>query len=67
VTGFGEGAGRLAGLAGALLGWSPDAFWRATPAELAAVVRAASGEAVGGCAPPDAATIARMRKAYPDE
>ena len=29
---------RLAGLAGALLGWRPDEFWRATPAELAAVL-----------------------------
>ncbi|WP_416222428.1 phage tail assembly chaperone [Sphingomonas sp. CD22] len=48
-----------------MLGWSPDAFWRATPAELAAVVAAASG---GGAVatPPDAATLAAMREAFPD-
>ena len=31
---FAEAAARLAGMAGAVLGWSPDRFWRATPAEL---------------------------------
>lgn len=35
---FGPGAGRLAGMAGRWLGWRPDEFWRATPAELAAVL-----------------------------
>lgn len=62
---FSEGAGRLAGVAGAALGWSPDAFWRATPAELAAVV-AALTESGGGESPPDPATIARMQEAFPD-
>lgn len=58
-------AQRLAGMAGAVLGWSPDAFWRATPAELDGVVRAlAGGEAAGE--PPDAATIARLKEAFPD-
>ena len=60
---FEEGAVRLAGLAGALLGWSPDAFWRATPAELGAVVRALVGE---DASPPDADTIRRLREAFPD-
>ena len=46
---FAEAAGRLAGIAGWLLGWRPDEFWRATPAELASVLRAARGqEALGG-------------------
>jgi uncharacterized phage protein (TIGR02216 family) len=40
---FGEAAARLAGLAGALLGWRPDEFWRATPAELGAVLEAMLG------------------------
>jgi hypothetical protein len=31
---FAEAAQRAAGAATGLLGWSPDAFWRATPAEL---------------------------------
>jgi uncharacterized phage protein (TIGR02216 family) len=60
---FGQAAGRLAGFAGAALGWSPDAFWRATPAELAAVVAALAGDAA---TPADAATIRRLREAFPD-
>jgi uncharacterized phage protein (TIGR02216 family) len=43
VDRFSEAAGRLAGLAGALLGWRPDEFWRATPAELGAVLGAMTG------------------------
>ena len=35
---FGSGAQRLAGLAAQLLGWRPDEFWAATPAELAAIL-----------------------------
>lgn len=43
---FGPGAQRLAGLAARVLGWRPDEFWRATPAELAAILApAADGEA----------------------
>jgi uncharacterized phage protein (TIGR02216 family) len=40
---FAQAAARLAGLAGLLAGWSPDAFWRATPAELRAVLEALHG------------------------
>lgn len=62
---FSEGAARLAGVAGALLGWRPDEFWRATPAELAAIfmVMATEGEAVG---PPDAAALAQLMEQFPD-
>jgi uncharacterized phage protein (TIGR02216 family) len=49
---FAPAAGRLAGLAGRLLGWRPDDFWRATPAELAAIL-APAAEAV------TAATLSR--------
>lgn len=42
--GFGAGAARLAGLAARLLGWRPDEFWRATPAELIGIL-APPGEA----------------------
>jgi len=53
----------LAGLACASLGWAPDQFWAATPAELASVVRALGGER----APPvDMGLLARMREAFPD-
>lgn len=60
---FADAAARLAGVAGAVLGWSPDAFWRATPAELASVTAALAGEAA---TPPDAATLGRLREAFPD-
>lgn len=35
---FSGSAVRLAGLAARLLGWTPDTFWNATPAELAASI-----------------------------
>jgi uncharacterized phage protein (TIGR02216 family) len=40
---FAAAASRLAGVAGVLLGWAPDAFWRATPAELRAAIEALAG------------------------
>ena len=60
---FAEAARRLAGMAGVLFGWSPDRFWAATPAELAALVMVLAGE---GAAPPDAATITRLQEVFPD-
>lgn len=63
---FAEAAARRAGCAGAALGWSPAAFWRATPAELAVVVRAASGGMAAAVTPPDASTLARLLEAFPD-
>lgn len=56
-------AARLAGQAGVAFGWTPDVFWRATPAELAALVQAMRGEVAQ---PPDGATIAAMMEAFPD-
>jgi uncharacterized phage protein (TIGR02216 family) len=35
---FAPGARRLAGLACRAFGWTPDTFWNATPAELAAIL-----------------------------
>ncbi|KQM64493.1 hypothetical protein ASE75_10715 [Sphingomonas sp. Leaf17] len=66
---FGDSAARLAGFAGAVLGWSPDGFWAATPAELAVVVTAMTesrGVGDGMTAPPDAAAIMKLREAFPD-
>ncbi|WP_230635653.1 phage tail assembly chaperone [Sphingomonas sp. Leaf4] len=60
---FAEGAARAAGLAGVAFGWSPDAFWAATPAELAALVRAVAGDAPTPC---DRDTIARLKERFPD-
>ena len=63
---FAEDAARLAGMAGAVLGWSPKRFWRATPAELQGVVTAMTGAGPGGGDPPSPATLARLREMYPD-
>lgn len=40
---FGPGAVRLGGLAARLLGWRPDHFWQATPAELAEILSPYAG------------------------
>lgn len=60
---FAEAAARLAGAAGLAFGWTPDIFWRATPVELGALVRALAGDAV---APPGLAEIARLKELFPD-
>lgn len=60
---FADAALRLAGLAGVTFGWSPEAFWRATPAELGALVRALAGEEV---APLGAAELARLEERFGD-
>jgi len=60
---FSDGAGRLAGLAGALIGWRPDEFWRATPAELAAILGALAGEGGPAASRDD---IARLMEMFPD-
>lgn len=60
---FADAARRLAGLAGLAFGWSPDRFWRATPAELAALVTAAAGDTAD---PPSADLIARLQEQFPD-
>lgn len=52
----------LAGAAGVLFGWRPDDFWAATPAELAALVRAARGDAA--VEPVD---LASLIERFPDE
>ena len=41
---FAATAARLAGLVPRLLGWRPDDFWSATPAELAAIFDTAEPE-----------------------
>jgi uncharacterized phage protein (TIGR02216 family) len=46
-----------------VLRWAPDAFWRATPAEVAAVVAVLGGEVA---TPPDAGAIAGLMEAFPD-
>ena len=60
---FSAAAARLAGLAGALLGWRADEFWSATPAELAAVLRALTG---GDAPAASSADLARLMEMFPD-
>ena len=62
---FFKAAARLAGVAGWLLGWRPDEFWRSTPVELEAVFRAARGEDEPE-AGMDGAELERLRGAMPD-
>jgi hypothetical protein len=63
---FRDDAARLAGLAGALLGWRPGDFWSATPAELAAILSAAAGGGGDGGCGVDAADLERLRRIFPD-
>jgi uncharacterized phage protein (TIGR02216 family) len=63
VERFSDAAARLAGLAGALLGWRPAEFWRATPAELGAVLGAMLGPEP---APASRADLERLMERYPD-
>jgi hypothetical protein len=62
---FAERAARLAGIAGALAGWTPDTFWRATPAELEAVLVVLVGDHATS-APPAADVIAMLKERFPD-
>lgn len=59
---FGEAAARLCGATALLLGWRPDEFWNATPAELTLALQApATNE------PPDKGTIDALRQRFPDD
>jgi hypothetical protein len=60
---FAGAASRLAGAAGVAFGWAPETFWNATPAELAALTQALTGEAA---TPPAASEIARLKELFPD-
>ena len=64
MTRFAQSARRLAGLAGALLGWTPDGFWAATPDELATILEAIRGEADGD--PPTRDDVTRLKEMFPD-
>jgi hypothetical protein len=61
---FATSAARLAGVAGALLGWRPADFWAATPAELEAVLAALAGPQAA--TPPSPTTIASLKERFPD-
>jgi uncharacterized phage protein (TIGR02216 family) len=63
---FSDAARRLAGMAGALLGWRPDEFWSATPAELAAVLDAIAGRGGGAGEGAGRADLERLERMFPD-
>ena len=59
---FGEAGARLCNAAAVLLGWRPDEFWNATPAELALALRGpVTSEG------PDAVAIEALKQRFPDE
>lgn len=60
---FGDGAARLCSAASILLGWRPDEFWNATPAELGLALQV-TGTAADA---PDRAVIEELRRRFPDD
>lgn len=64
---FADSARTLAGQAGLLLGWRPAEFWCATPDELETALGALAAVMPGHAAPPDRATLARLKEMHPDE
>ncbi len=61
---FAGAAARAVRVAAALLGWRPEDFWAATPADLRLALGLDDG---GDAAPADAAMMARLMEAFPDE
>ena len=55
-------AAKLAGQAAVLLGWRPDDFWAATPAELAAILAALAPEGAAA----NGATLTELMELFPD-
>jgi hypothetical protein len=62
MSNFGDAAARLSGAASLLLGWRPEEFWNATPAELALAMTIETTVDA-----PDAETIEALRHRFPDE
>ena len=58
---FAESAARAAALAGQGLGWRPDEFWAATPAELALIL-APAGPIAAPAAPLTRAECVRLQE-----
>lgn len=61
---FGPAALALAGVTARVLGWRPDDFWTATPADVATVLAAWRGE--DGADGVDRAGLAAMMEQFPD-
>lgn len=63
---FADHANRLAGLVCWRLGWPPDDFWNATPAELQTILRAQHEAGEVSETPPNRAYIAALMEEFPD-
>lgn len=60
---FAHSATQLCGQCALLLGWRPDEFWKATPAELACILEAMTAQSA---MPPDAAALKYLMELFPD-
>lgn len=60
---FADVAAQLAARTALTLGWRPDDFWNATPAELLGILQAMTGD---GEAPPSPDIINRLMTRFPD-
>jgi Phage tail assembly chaperone protein, TAC len=60
---FVDAAVQLCGQCALLLGWRPDEFWNATPAELCCVLRAMTEQSE---TPPDADDLHKLMELFPD-
>ncbi len=65
---FAAAAQKLAGIAGAGLGWTPGQYWNATPAELAAIFSALDGaaEREPNASPLDKSELNKLKETLPD-
>ena len=65
---FASGARKLAGLVPAVTAWTPEQFWRATPAELAAIFAVFSEHAPGhfGQVPLGIEQLEQLKEIFPD-
>jgi hypothetical protein len=60
---FAGSAVALCGHCAVLLGWRPNEFWNATPAELACVIKALTAQAE---MPPETDDISKLMEMFPD-
>jgi uncharacterized phage protein (TIGR02216 family) len=60
---FADVAAQLAARTALILGWRPDDFWNATPAELLGILQALAGD---GATPPSADAIHQLMARFPD-
>ncbi|MFT5329218.1 MAG: putative phage protein (TIGR02216 family) [Parasphingorhabdus sp.] len=65
---FSNSTQKLSGTVSAVLGWTPEQFWRATPAELTAIFATFSANAPGHLnqSPLDANQLEQLKESFPD-